>query len=78
MKRSEMENHIKEQLMHDIANRKFSNETDDAYWHRKSKDLLAMLLGFGMLPPPWEFIAVYDEETSEEGIYCCWEPEDET
>jgi len=56
MKRSEMKDHIYEEIKEALENRQYSNETDEKYWRRKSAGLLDMILGLGMLPPTryWE------------------------
>ena len=51
MKRSEMIDHIKEELLELRDMRKYSNETDENYYKRKADSLLAMIEGMGMLPP---------------------------
>lgn len=49
MKRSEMIEHIAEELM-DVVN---AIEKDRPYFQRKAADLLDMIEGFGMQPPPY-------------------------
>lgn len=51
MKRSEMIEHIAEEMIDAVRSREFSNETEDAYHKRKASYILDMLEGFGMLPP---------------------------
>lgn len=51
MKRSEMNDHIYEEIKEFLEKRQYSNETDEKYWRRRSASILDMLLGFGMLPP---------------------------
>lgn len=51
MKRSEMVAFIYDEVKEALDMRKYSNETDEAYWRRRSTQLLDMVLGFGMLPP---------------------------
>ena len=56
MKRTEMVDHIYEEIADMLVNRQYSNETDMKYYRRKADALLTMIEGFGMLPPfnrPW-------------------------
>ena len=55
MKRSEMIEHISEELL-DIMEIRFSTEKETQYCKRKAADLLDMIEGFGMLPPAAAFI----------------------
>jgi hypothetical protein len=54
MKRSEMAAFIYDEVKEALDMRKYSNETDEAYWGRRSKYILDMIEGFGMLPPERE------------------------
>lgn len=52
MKKSELLEHIKEETLEWVNKRKYSNETDDAYWTRFSDTLLGILLGFDVVKLP--------------------------
>lgn len=60
MKRSVPIDFIKDELLEIFENRKFSNETDEAYYKRKAAGILDMLEGLGMLPPPKNVDCVTD------------------
>ena len=51
MKRSEMIEHIAAEMVDATASRKYSNETEEAYYKRKATGILDMIEGFGMSPP---------------------------
>ena len=70
MKRSEMIEHISEELL-DIIRIRFSTEDETQYCKRKAADLLDMIEGFGMQPPGYQNNphVAYKRE---------WELEDET
>jgi len=70
MKKSEMLDHMYQDIIEAIASRASSNETDEKYWRRKVEGLLDMQLGFGMLPP-MQPIPEYAFQAPNE-----WEPED--
>ncbi len=69
MKKSEMIDHMSEEVSSALRGRQYSNETDDKYWTRKMTDILDMQLGFGMLPPE----RFRDKDWNETGItYSQW------
>ncbi len=77
MKRSEMIDHIYEEIKEFLEKRQYSNETDEKYWKRRSAAILDMLLGFDMLPPArMRYIETENGNTlcSED---CSWEAENE-
>lgn len=69
-----------EHMAHEILNiaesRPHSNESNQAYYTRKAKDLLDMIEGFGMLPPEVQQ-DFYDRHTSGPAFMSEWEKEDE-
>jgi len=44
--KEELVEHIKDEILGALVTRKSSNESDDAYWIRKSKGILDMIEGF--------------------------------
>lgn len=70
MKRSEMNDHIYEEIKEALDNRQYSNETDEAYWRRRSAQILDMVLGFGMLPPTTTLKKLWIDDNA-------WESEDD-
>lgn len=91
MKRSDMINFMYEEIKEALEARKYSNETDGRYWHRRMTSLLDMMEGFGMAPPgymkpiPFEsdgkqYPLVPGDFTNDVGIWCTpgvreWEKE---
>lgn len=80
MKRSEMVDHIKEELLEIQDMRKYSNETDENYYTRKADSLLAMIEGMGMLPPLNETVYHYMDNEDRVTVnnarpYFTWEKE---
>jgi hypothetical protein len=73
MKRSEIIEHIAAEMVDAAASRKYSNETEQAYYKRKASGILDMLLGFGMEPPS----KCDTGKCSEIGCGNEWEAEDE-
>lgn len=65
-----MLDYMYQEIIEALASKANSNETDEKYWRRKVEGLLAMQLGFGMLPPHRDVMI--------EGHQCddnSWEPE---
>ena len=52
MKRSEMIEHIAQELIDIAVDEKSHKTAYQGYFQRKAADLLDMIEGFGMLPPP--------------------------
>ncbi len=52
MKRSEMIEHIAQELIDAAVNERSYKTAYQAYFRRKAADLLDMIEGFGMQPPP--------------------------
>lgn len=76
MKRSEMLDHMYQDIIEALASRASSNETDEKYWRRKVEGLLDMQLGFGMLPPT--LTGEVELESHEDGLAIkLWGWEDE-
>lgn len=77
MKRDEMIEFICDEIKDSLNMRQYSGETDEKYWKRKSAQILDMIEGFGMLPPPrMRYIETENGNTlcSED---CSWECEDD-
>ena len=80
MKRSEMIEYMFDQITQDLTNQAFTRESHQKYWKRKMTDMLAMIEGFGMMPPPIEEYQVTTLTGEKLGILndCYeWEPENE-
>lgn len=70
MKRSEMLDHIKEDLLEKLKHRWLERGETDKWADYTANQLLDMIEGFGMLPPSIEYwYSDYPENR--------WEPEDE-
>lgn len=70
MKRSEMLDHIKEELLEKLKHRWLKMD-DDLWADHTSNQLLDMIEGFDMLPPRTKLKGLELEDNA-------WEPEDET
>ena len=77
-KRTEMVDHIYEEIADMLVNRQYSNETDMEYYKRKADGLLAMIEGFGMNPPNITIEELVPGSLSavNRHYYACWEPEE--
>lgn len=78
MKRSEILDHIKEDLLEKLKHRWLERGEIDKWAEFTANELLDMIEGFGMLPPffpPEKLSVMQDEEKYVQ--YYRWEPEDE-
>ncbi len=55
MKRSEMIEHIAQELLYVAVDEGLYKTAQHGYFQRKAADLLDMIEGLGMLPPPYTF-----------------------
>lgn len=88
MKRSEMLEHIRSELRETMRGLSITNEKANKYFWRRSKELLDMIEGFGMLPPAYEREFDANIYGSRQTYELCkldgetavneWEPEDES
>lgn len=77
MKRSEMNQIVYQRIKEDLMMRSHSDETDEAYWMRKSRWLIDLLLDYGMLPPPrMRYTDVGEEGNTLCSEECTWEEEE--
>lgn len=74
MKRSEMVEHIAHELLDIAESRAYSNESNQSYYARQASGLLAMIEGFGMLPPEVKQ-DFYDRHNNSPAFMSEWEKE---
>jgi hypothetical protein len=78
MRRSEMLEHIKEDLLEKLNHRWLERGETDKWAEFTANELLDMIEGFGMLPPlnDWDFNMDGDKATADNVRYYTWEPEE--
>lgn len=78
MKRSEMLDHIKEDLLEKLKHRWLERDETDKWAEFTANELLDMIEEFGMLPPlnDWSLHTDGDKADANNVRYYTWEPEE--